>query len=167
MKYILTESQFERIAESQEYLNQLLDKINSDGYDSLTHKEKDALIRISKGEEVHDEPQELPVSDEVYDPNRMFIHYVSRYKELEIGVDDLIFRLEPLGGTQTVEVLGEYHSFLIEPNFEENEVLILDNETDDVERIRYKNVPETTEGMRKLAVNFVYQKLLNYLRDKI
>jgi len=165
MKFIISESQFLRISESQDYLNFLLDKINDGGYDSLNNKEKDALIRISKGEEVYDEPSELPVNDEIYDPNRIFIYYVGRYKELE--VDDLVFKLEKIEGTNTLEALGEYHNFLIEPDFENSEVLITDGGSDDVTPIRFKNVPETTEGMRNLAVKFTYQTLPQVIRKNI
>lgn len=165
MKFIISENQFVRLTESQDYLNFLLDKINQDGYESLTDREKDALVRISKGEEVYDEPDELPVSDDVYRPNDIFLKYVSKYPELQ--VDDLLFRLEPMGGTSSLEVLGDYHSFLVEPNFEENQVLIFDSETDEVTPINYKKTPETTEGMRGLAVKFVYQILPQYIRQKI
>ena len=165
MKYIISESQFEVLTESQEYLNFLLDKINTDGYESLTDREKDALVRISKGEEVYDEPGELPVSDNVYRPNDIFLKYASKYEELE--VDDLVFRISPMEGTSSMEVLGDYHSFLVEPNFEEGQVLIYDMDTDEVDPINYKNVPETTEGMRGLAAKFVYQILPSYIRKKI
>ena len=165
MKYILTESQISKLIESQEYLNSLLDKINQNGYESLNDRERDALIRISKGEEVYDEPQELPVSDEVYRPNDMFIKYVSKYRELE--VDNHLFRIEPLEGTSSIEILGNHHAFLVEPNFEENKVEILNPDTDEVEAIKYKNTPETTEGMRKLCVKFVYQVLPQYITKNL
>lgn len=164
MKYIITERQLQFIQESQEYLNQLLDKINTDGYDSLTNKEKDALIKISKGEEVYNEPNELPVSDDVHDANRMFLHYAGRYQELE--VDDLLFRISPLGD-KYIEILGDYHNFSIEPNFEENQVIIYNPETDEADPVKYKNVPESTEGMRKLVVKFVFNLLPEYIRHKI
>lgn len=165
MKYVISESQFEILTESQEYMNFLLDKMNTSGYESLTDREKDALVRISKGEEVYDEPQELPVSDDVYRPNDMFLKYATGYDEIE--VDDLIFKISPMEGTSSFEVLGKYHSFLVEPNFEENQVQIYDMETDEITPIRYKNVPETTEGMRKLAVKFVYQTLPAFIRKNI
>lgn len=165
MKYILTESQISKLIESQEYLNSLLDKINQKGYESLNDREKDALVRISKGEEVYDEPQELPVSDEVYRPNDIFLKYVSNYVELEVG--NQTFRIEPMGGTSSVEILGDYHSFLVEPNFETSEVLIYDSETDEVESVKYKNIPQTTEGMRNLVTKFVFQILPKYIEEKL
>jgi len=165
MKYILTESQLHMLLESQEYLNQLLDKINDEGYESLSDREKDALIRISKGEEVYDEPLELPVSEKVYRPNEIFLKYSKKYSELE--VDDLLFRISPLDGTSSLEVLGDYHSFLVEPNFEENQILIYDMDTDEVTPINYKKIPENTEDMRGLTVEFVYQILPNYIRNKM
>jgi lipopolysaccharide export LptBFGC system permease protein LptF len=64
MKYIITESQFELLSESQEYLNFLLDKMNETGYESLTEYEKDALIRISQGEQVYEEPDETEDEEE-------------------------------------------------------------------------------------------------------
>lgn len=165
MKYILTESQLQMLLESQEYLNQLLDKINDEGYDSLTDREKDALVRISKGEEVYDEPGELPVSDEVYRPNDIFLKYASAYGELE--VDDLLFEISLLKGANSIEILGNYHSFLVQPNFEEKEIKIYDSDTDEINVVKYKSVPETTEKMRSLAVNFMYQTLPNFIRNNI
>ena len=127
MKFIITERQLEKIFESQEYLNTLLDKINQEGHESLTDREKDALIRISKGEEVYDEPDELSVSDEVHRPNDMFLKYATSYKEVE--VDGEIFRVESMEGTNSFEILGERLSFFVEPNFEENNILIFEPET--------------------------------------
>lgn len=164
MKYIIKESQLELILESQEYLNFLLDKINDEGYDSLTHREKDALIRISQGEEVYDEPNELPISDEVYDPNRMFLHYISKYGELE--VDDVLFKFSLLGN-RYLELLSDNYTFSIEPNFEENQVIFYNPDTDDSFPINFKNVPETTEEMRGLAVKFLYNKLPDLIRDQL
>jgi hypothetical protein len=165
MKYIITKNQFDLISESQEYLNFLLDKMNDEGYESLNDREKDALVRISKGEEVHDEPHQLPVSDEVYRPNDIFLKYASKYNELE--VDDLTFRINPMGGTNLLEVMGEYHVFSIEPNFENNEILVLETDTDDVEPVKFKNVPETTEGMRSLVLKFIFQILPEIIKKKI
>ena len=165
MKYIIKESQIGRLIESQEYLNFLLDKINQNGYESLNDREKDALVRISKGEEVYDEPEELPVSDDVYRPDDIFIKYAGKYNELE--VDDQLFRIELMGGTDFLEILGDYLNFMIKPDLENGQILIEDGETDEIDSIKFKNVPETTEGMRKLAVKFIYQILPQYIRQKM
>jgi hypothetical protein len=165
MKFIITETQLEKIFESQEYLNILLDKINQEGYESLTDKEKDVLIRISKGEEVYDEPNELPVSDEVYRPNDVFLKYTTAYGELE--VDDEVFRVELMEGTNSFEILGNHFNFFVEPNFEESEILIFESETMEPDPIKIKKVPETTEGMRKLAAKFMFQVLPAIIRQKM
>jgi len=158
----MNESQFNLLTESKEYLNFLLDKINDEGYESLNDREKDALIRISKGEDVYDEPEKLPVSDDVYDPNRMFIKYVLGHKQVE--VEGLNFQLKPMSGNKTIEVVSEYHNFLLEPKLDENVIYFLDNNTDEVDPIKLKKVPDTTEDMRGMAVKFVFQVLPKYIK---
>jgi hypothetical protein len=166
MKYIITESQLKTITESQEYLNFLLDKINQNGYESLNDREKDALIRISKGEEVYDEPNELPVSDDIYRPNDIFLKYAGAYGEIE--VDDQVFRVERMEGTNIIEIMGEHQGFAIEPNLESNEILLYEqDDVNDVTPVKYKNIPETTEGMRKLAIKFMFQILPQFIRERM
>jgi len=52
MKIIITESQLNELkARSENYLNQLLDKISKYGMKSLTDDEKEAMIKMSRGED--------------------------------------------------------------------------------------------------------------------
>jgi hypothetical protein len=159
MKYIITESQFELLSESQEYLNFLLDKMNETGYESLTEYEKDALIRISQGEQVYEEPDETEDEEEeggIFNPNREFLRLISKYQELE--VDDVLFKMSLLG-SNFYEILSDYHNFSVEPNFEEGQVIFYNSDTDDYIPIKFKEVPSNTEEMKSLVGKFVFKKL--------
>ena len=53
---IITESQYKQLLEDMEVVNRILDKISSQGKDSLTPEEKTYLDKYSKGEEDIEEP---------------------------------------------------------------------------------------------------------------
>lgn len=55
MKFLITESQFERLQENQKYVDSLLDKISEKGYESLSIDEKRYLDEFSKHEGDPDE----------------------------------------------------------------------------------------------------------------
>ena len=166
MKYIITESQFELLSESQEYLNFLLDKMNETGYESLTEYEKDALIRISQGEQVYEEPDETEGEEEegYFNPNKEFLRLMSKYQEIE--VDDVLFKMSLLGDN-FLEILSDYHNFSVEPNFEEGQVIFYNSDTDDYIPIKFKEVPSNTEEMKSLVGKFVFKKLLDIIRQEL
>ena len=47
---IITEGQYKKLLEDMEMVNRILDKISSQGKDSLTPEEKEYLDKYSKGE---------------------------------------------------------------------------------------------------------------------
>lgn len=71
MKIIITENQVKKLldeAYDEHRINSFLDKINKGGYDSLTPKEKDQLLRLSKKEDVpYDDEEGTPEEETPYD----------------------------------------------------------------------------------------------------
>lgn len=55
---IITESQYKKLLEDMEVVNRILDKISSQGKDSLTPGEKEYLDKYSRGEENIPEPSQ-------------------------------------------------------------------------------------------------------------
>ena len=53
---IITEGQYKQLLEDMEVINRILDKISSQGKDSLTHAEKEYLDKYSKGKTNIEEP---------------------------------------------------------------------------------------------------------------
>jgi hypothetical protein len=67
MKFILTESQYDRLVESQEVVDRLLDKITEKGYDSLNIDEKRYLKYYSEHTKQGGRPDEFVDPSERYD----------------------------------------------------------------------------------------------------
>jgi hypothetical protein len=67
MKYLITESQYSRLMESQEIIDNLLDKISEKGYDSLSIDEKRYLQAYSEHTKKGGRPDEFVDPSEVYD----------------------------------------------------------------------------------------------------
>jgi hypothetical protein len=67
MKFILTESQYGRLVESQEVVDRLLDKITEKGYDSLKIDEKRYLKYYSEHTKQGGRPDEFVDPSERYD----------------------------------------------------------------------------------------------------
>jgi hypothetical protein len=67
MKFILTESQYKRIVESQEVVDHILDKISQGGYESLSIDEKRYLKYYSEHTSKGGDPEEFVDPSEVYD----------------------------------------------------------------------------------------------------
>jgi restriction endonuclease S subunit len=75
MKFIITESQFERLVENQKYVDSLLDKISEEGYQSLSIDEKRYLDEFSRHEgdpdefvdpqDRHDEREGMEIEGEI------------------------------------------------------------------------------------------------------
>lgn len=162
MKFIINENQYKRIFESQEYMNTLLDKISSEGMDSLSRIEKEALERMSRGEELTPEDMLSGEVDDVYNPNSVFKDLMSQYNELE--ADGNIYTVSPLSiESSVIEISGEDFEFLVDPNFGENEVILYIPDRDESVQVKYKNIPETKEGMRKLVLKLLYQTLPEFI----
>lgn len=163
MKFIINETQYQRIFETKEYMDALLDKISSEGMSSLSKIEREALERMSRGEELTPEDMLSGEIDDVYNPNSSFKDLMLEYKEIEAGED--IYYIKPLSiESSIIEISGEDFEFLIDPNFEENEVILfMPDRDDDTVQIKYKNVPETKEGMRKLVLKLLYQTLPEFI----
>lgn len=99
----LTESELNRIikntinelnSRSEEYLNQLLDKINSSGMDSLDPKEMDALNRMSRDEDIEDlTPRKVLTDTEDYGEIKFYIDNDGEIEEIE-GVENTPFDLD-------------------------------------------------------------------------
>jgi hypothetical protein len=162
MKFIINENQYKRIFESQEYMNTLLDKISSEGMDSLSRIEKEALERMSRGEELTPEDMLSGEVDDVYNPNSVFKDLMSQYNELE--ADGNIYTVSPLSiESSVIEISGEDFEFLVDHNFGENEVILYIPDRDESVQVKYKNIPETKEGMRKLVLKLLYQTLPEFI----
>ena len=163
MKFIIKETQYQRIFETKEYMDSLLDKISSEGMSSLSKIEREALERMSRGEELTPEDMLSGEVDDIYNPNSSFKNLMLEYKEIEAGED--IYYIKSLSiESSIIEISGEDFEFLIDPNFEENEVILfMPDRDDETVQIKYKNVPETKEGMRKLVLKLLYQTLPEFI----
>lgn len=80
MKYLITESQYIRIIESQEKIDSILDKMSDGGYESLTIDEKRYLKNYSDHMNKGGRPEEFVDPTEKYDEREgeVFTDYISR-----------------------------------------------------------------------------------------
>jgi hypothetical protein len=67
MKFILTESQYKRIVESQKVVDRILEKITQGGYESLSIDEKRYLKYYSEHTSKGGDPEKFVDPSEVYD----------------------------------------------------------------------------------------------------
>jgi hypothetical protein len=119
MIFSFLKKNFVKLSESQELLNTLLDKINSSGINSLDTKEINNLIKISKGEEIVDEPEY-----ETFDSDDFFLELIS--SEEGIFVDRYSLGVKRINDNK-VQLDNERINLIIEPNFENDIILFYIN----------------------------------------
>lgn len=83
---IITESQYKQLLEDMEVINRILDKMSSQGKDSLTPEEKEYLDKYSKGETDLTEPSKDIEKEDTTPLNLKMIKddYKSRKEELKV-----------------------------------------------------------------------------------
>ena len=163
MKYIITESQFNSLFESKEYLDTLLDKINQNGMDSLSDKEKESLIRISKGETVYEDEPEQSTDVDTYNADGFFLHYFQNHHEIE--VDDVEYRINVTDNS--VEIIGGDLVLNIEPRFDEGELVFSIDNVDETKSLQLKIIPEGEEQMRIFVIRFYQRQLPQIIRSLV
>jgi hypothetical protein len=82
---IITESKYKQLLEDMEVIDRILDKISSQGKDSLTPEEKEYLDKYSKGETDLTEPSDDVEKQDTTPPNLKMVKddYNSRKDELK------------------------------------------------------------------------------------
>jgi hypothetical protein len=82
---IITESKYKQLLEDMEVIDRILDKISSQGKDSLTPEEKEYLDKYSKGETDLTEPSDDVEKQDTTPPNLKMVKddYKSRKDELK------------------------------------------------------------------------------------
>lgn len=155
MKYILTESQLKFLTESQQYLNILLDKISQSGMDSLSDKEKESLIRISKGETIYDEEPEQSTEVDTFNADGFFLHFSQYFNEIQVG--DTQYNINVTD--DCVEVHNDNFLLHIEPRFDDRKIVFRIDNIDEEKSWNLPSVPEGEEQMRIFVLKFYNKQL--------
>jgi len=105
MKIIITERQYQMLQENQKYIDTLLDKINNDGFNSLSIDEKRYLNKFSEHINNGGNPDEFKYSNDIDDPR-----YGEKFKGW-VGNNEITFKFSE------EKIDGKEHEFFGELTF--------------------------------------------------
>lgn len=180
MKIIITESQLQVLKESQQYLDVLLDKINKGGMESLSNKERQDLVRISNGEQIHinspevDPDPNVDINDldddvDVSDPYNMVMYFSPEYYELQVGdLKYMIERVEEYDGDH-LRVSGVDADFYVTPFWEGRQGVLIELMGGKKVLFKVNPVPRSSAEVRdfiKRLYEEMIPKIIEKFRDK-
>lgn len=154
IKKILIEESIQYLKESQEYLNSLLDKISEKGMESLTDKEKNDLIRLSKGQSIEREEEPVDNTEEEVDLSKLFMHYVMQYEE--VIVDEKTYSVQPVEemSGEHIEVTGPDVDFICSPFFEGHQGIPIQMAGNQAIMLKVEEYPATPKEMMLFVQKF-------------
>lgn len=165
IKKILKEESNQHLSESQDYLNSLLDKISEKGMESLTDKEKNDLIKLSKGESTDVEHEEENDVEET-DLNRLFMHYAMEHEQLEVDGKEYHAQIIQEMSGEHIEVTGPDVDFICSPFYEGHNGIAIQTAHDQALLLKVKEQPQTKKEMMSFVQKF-YETYLPKIIRKI
>jgi hypothetical protein len=173
MKIVLTESQYQKIFESTEYLNMLLDKINDSGIASLSDEEHDALVKISNGADIPPPGESQKYMDDFdgdveADPLSLFFHYAPEYREIEVeGMNYDVVRNDDDG--EVIRVSGEGLELYLIPFAEGDNRIVVDIPGKRSMYMKANSIPKNADEIKVFIDEFygkyiptIIKKLINH-----
>lgn len=168
IKKILSEEVQIKLNESQEYLDFLLDKISEEGMGSLSPKEKEDLMKLSKGEMIEPEEEEPTQPEEIEggDLNRLFMHYALPHEEVPVDGKDYHAEITDEYSGEHIRVTGPDVDFICSPFWKGHKGIAI--QTSDEQGLLYKVPKEPTNDTEMMAfVQKFYETLLPKIIRKI
>lgn len=166
IKKILSEEVQIKLNESQEYLDYLLDKISEEGMDALSPKEKEDLMKLSKGENIEPEQEEEPVESEETDLNRLFMHYALPHEEVTVDGEEYHAEITDEFSGEHIRVSGPDVDFICSPFWQGHKGIAI--QTSDEQGLLYKvPKPPTNDTEMMSFVQTFYETLLPKIIKKI
>ena len=171
MKLVITESQFIFLLEDQKYMDSLLDKITSDGIDSLTPKEREDLEIMSKGGnvEVPQEPNPYQNNDDDGDvmemgdvdmANELFFKYILDEDEVETTIGLYHTELIDSEGEKHLLVTnGEGNTMYVTPFYNGLRGIHVFTKDKRTKEYKLKNIPRTDEETLQFIDKFIFKYL--------
>ena len=164
IKKILAEEVRLKLNENQEYLDFLLDKISEKGIDTLSQKEKDDLMRLSRGEEIT--TQEDEVEEEDIDLNKEFMHFAMEHEMLTVNGKEYHAEIVDEASGEHIRVTGPDVDFICSPFYEGHRGIAIQMSNDQALLLKVDEEPKNKTEMMAFVQKF-YETLLPKIIRKV
>lgn len=152
IKKILNEEVRIKLTESQEYLDSLLDKISQEGMESLNQKEKEDLMKLSKGETIDTEEPEM--ENEEVNLNSEFMHFAMSHEQLEINKKEYHAEIVEEMSGEHIRVTGPDVDFICSPFFEGHKGIAIQMSNEKALLLKVDEEPSNKKEMRVFVKKF-------------
>lgn len=169
MNYVITESQLGRLIENQDLLNHILEKIKTNGIESLTDDEKELLDKLSRGEEVEtidDGDFDETSYYEFTDPMISFFNMVPNFEEVNVGEESYGVSVNEDEYGDSLIISGPETEIYIIPFWEGTGNIRIETIDGKILKMKSDVIPSDSKSMRNYIDNFysnIIPKIINKL----